>query len=128
MVAKSDSPPLPLVVKMGSVVRTMFSDALNALLQSDETAALSSIASDDLVDALNDQIVGELLNAEVVREAVNTTSEGIAGRLAQMLIARSLERIGDHTTNICEEIIYMERGEDIRHARSIEKAENQSKS
>ena len=128
MVAKSQSPPLTMIIKMGAVVRTMTSDALNAFLQSDAVGAQTSIASDDMVDALNDQVVEELLSDEVVREVVTTTGKDIAGRLAQMLIARSLERIADHTTNICEEIIYMEKGEDIRHARSIARAENNRES
>ena len=50
----------------------------------------------------------------MVRGALNNPDE-IAGSLAQVLIARSLERIADQATNICEEIIYIVKGHDIRH-------------
>ena len=67
-----------------------------------------------MVDALNDQIVGELLSIEVVREMLKGPTD-LASALAQLLIARSLERIADQATNISEEVVYMVEGDDIRH-------------
>ncbi len=105
---------LPEVQKMASVVKGMVSDALNSFVQSDIRKAKATIASDNMVDALNDQIIGELLSVEAVRE-VNQGVGDLAGAMAQLLIARSLERIADQSTNISEEVVYMVKGDDIRH-------------
>ena len=105
---------LPEVEKMASVVKVMVSDALNSFVQSDIRKARATIASDNMVDALNDQIVGELLSIEVVREMLKGPTD-LASALAQLLIARSLERIADQATNISEEVVYMVEGDDIRH-------------
>ncbi len=114
MVSKSNAEPLPEFHKMAQVVRGMVNGALNAFLHDDSRKAQQTIANDDMVDALNDQIIGELLSHEVVREVL-VSEKDIAGPLAQVLIARSLERIADQSTNICEEVVYMVRGDDIRH-------------
>jgi phosphate transport system protein len=105
---------LPEVEKMASVVKGMVSDALNSFVQSDIRKARATIASDNMVDALNDQVVGELLSVEAVREVIQGAGD-LAGAMAQLLIARSLERIADQSTNISEEVVYMVKGHDIRH-------------
>ncbi|MDG2384624.1 MAG: phosphate signaling complex protein PhoU [Pirellulaceae bacterium] len=114
MVTKNQLQLMPEIHKMGNVVKTMISDALNSFVQGDILKAKATIASDNMVDALNDQVVGELLSLEVVREILKGPSE-VAGALAQVLIARSLERIADQATNISEEVVYMVQGDDIRH-------------
>jgi phosphate transport system protein len=114
MVSKSDVSPLPEVSKMAKIVSGMVGNALHAFLQNDSRKARSTIAADDMVDALNDQIIQKLLNDEGVREVL-AGPQDIAGALAQILIARSLERIADQSTNICEEVIYTVKGHDIRH-------------
>lgn len=119
MISKDQLQVMPEVQKMGNVVKTMVSDALNSFVQSDIFKAKATIASDNMVDALNDQVVGELLSLEVVRKMLNGPSE-VAGALAQILIARSLERIADQATNISEEVVYMVQGDDIRHQPSAE--------
>ena len=119
MASKTSAPPLPMLLRLSSVVRTMVSDALDAFLHDDVAKARSTIASDDMADALNDQLIEELLSDEVVHTAVDE-SQDIAGALAQMLIGRSLERIADQSTNVSEEIIYMVRGDDVRHVKRVE--------
>ena len=114
MNAKTEASPLLEVQKMADIVRTMVRDALDAFVQSDYRKAQSVVAHDDIVDAVNDQIIEELLSDEVVREVI-TGPKDIAGALAQILIARSLERIADQATNISEEVVYMIKGDDIRH-------------
>lgn len=114
MASKTESPPLPELIKLSKVVGGMVHDANTAFVNNDASVARSTIAHDDLADALNDQIITELLSDEVIRGAMNNPDE-IAGALAQVLIARSLERIADQSTNICEEIIYLIKGHDIRH-------------
>ena len=114
MAAKTAAPPLPELVKLSKVVGGMVHDANTAFVEGDARVARGTIAHDDLADALNDQSITELLSDEVIRGAMNNPDE-IAGALAQVLIARSLERIADQATNICEEIIYLIKGQDIRH-------------
>ncbi len=114
MRAKSEIRLLPEVQKMASVVKTMVTDALNAFVQADIRKAQTTIAADNMVDALNDQVVAELLSVEAVREIIAGPTD-VAGALAQLLIARSLERIADQATNISEEVVYMVKGQDIRH-------------
>lgn len=102
------------VQRMSQVVSGMVSDALNAFMHSDARLARSTIANDDLVDTLNDHIIEELLSDQVVHEVL-TEKRDVAGAFSQMLIARSLERIADQATNISEEVVYMVKGDDIRH-------------
>ena len=121
MASKTSAPPLPMLLRMAGVVRSMVSDALDAFLHDDVAKARATIAADDMADALNDQLIEELLSDEVVKTAVDDSSKDIAGALSQMLIGRSLERIADQSTNVCEEIIYMVQGDDIRHLKRTEK-------
>lgn len=114
MASKAITEVEPEVKHMASIVSDMVSDALNAFLHSDHRKARSTIAKDDLVDSINDQIVEELLSDELVKEVL-AGNRDIAGALSQMLIARSLERIADQATNISEEVVYMVKGDDIRH-------------
>ena len=116
MISKTDTAPLSELVRMAKVVREMLHDSLDAFVQTDSRRASATIASDDMVDAINDQITEELLSDEIVREMIDGPVD-IAARLAQLLIARSLERIADQTTNISEEVVYIVRGDDIRHPR-----------
>jgi phosphate transport system protein len=64
---------------------------------------------DDRVDALNARIFRELL------EHPAADSDSRARSMSLILVARSLERIADHATNICEEVFYVVEGADIRH-------------
>ena len=121
MASKTGVPPLSMLLKMASAVRTMVGDALNAFLHDDIRKARATIDADDIVDVLNDQLVEELLSDEDVRAAADDRKD-IAGALSQMLIGRSLERIADQSTNVCEEVIYMVGGEDVRHEKSTGRA------
>lgn len=114
MAAKTDLEILPTLHKMAGIVNEMVQGALNAFAQNDVAMAHATIAHDNMVDALNDQVLGELLSIEVMRK-VFQGEEDIASALAQLLIARSLERMADQATNISEEVVYMVKGDDIRH-------------
>jgi len=114
MTSKVSGTPLPEINKMTRLVGTMVHDALDAFSRNDSHKARATMNTDDLVDTLNDQIIHELLSDEVVREAISMPKD-ITGALSQLLLARSLERIADQACNICEEIVYMVKGADIRH-------------
>lgn len=115
MMSKTDCKPLTELKNMSNVVCSMISDALDSFGQQNSKKAKQTIAKDDLVDALNDQILETLLSDDVVKQALTGPTD-IAGNMAQILIARSLERIADQCTNICEEVVYMVKGTDIRHS------------
>jgi len=105
-------PPLkPLVdlPRMSEITQGMVHGGLLAFMEGSPDRALDTIRSDDQVDALNDQIFRELLTYMVA------DPKNIPRALALILTARSLERIADHATNICEEVVYMVKGQDIRH-------------
>lgn len=114
MVSKSDVPPLPELKKMATVVREMVRDSISAFLHHDIRKAQTTITHDDMVDALNDQIIAKLLDDQTIQQALSD-HHNISGALAQLLIARALERIADQATNISEEVIYWVKGRDIRH-------------
>lgn len=114
MTSQTTARPIAEVKSMGGYVKEMVRDAMTAFGQRDTKRAMATIACDDMVDALNDQIVKQLLKDDVVREAI-VDQRDIADSLSQILIASSLERIADQATNICEEVVYSVEGSDIRH-------------
>jgi phosphate transport system protein len=73
------------------------------------------MASDNLVDVLNDEIVRELLGGGSEPTERPAGPSDLAGSLAQIMISQSLERIADQACNVCEQIIYMVEGADVRH-------------
>jgi phosphate transport system protein len=68
------------------------------------------LAHDDIVDDFKDKIFRDVI------ERLKATPEHLEQGLALILIARNLERIGDHATNIAEDMIFAISGEDIRHS------------
>ena len=101
--------PLVDLPRMAELARGMVDDALQAFLTRDTEKAKETLKTDDVVDALNDQIFRELLTYAM------GNAENLTRCMALILVSRSLERIADHATNICEEVVYMVKGEDIRH-------------
>ena len=107
----SHPPVKPLVdlPRMGDLALTMLRAALDAFVSRDTAAALSVLQQDDWLDALNNQIVRELLTYMLGDSRVVEPSVDL------ILIARHLERIGDHATNIAEDVIFIVQARDIRH-------------
>ena len=104
----------PEVRQMATIVEGMLSQSLAAFVDGDVARARSTIAEDDRVDALNDQITRDLLSDDLVRNAIAGEAD-ILQSFIQVLVARALERIADHATNVSEEVVYIVQGEDIRH-------------
>ncbi|HEX7672176.1 MAG TPA: phosphate signaling complex protein PhoU [Polyangiaceae bacterium] len=98
------------LVQMGYVVSDMLHEALDAFIQGDAARAERMIQRDGVVDATYAQIFPELL-AHMLNDPKSVQT-------AQMLqsIAKYLERVADHATNLGEMVVYMVRGEDKRHA------------
>src|SRR6266853_1652173 len=95
--------------RMGEVAEEMVRDALNAVVRRDVELARKVLASDDKVDHYRDQIFRELLTYMMGDSSV------VFPAFELILVAKNLERIGDHATNIAEDVIYLVQGQDIRH-------------
>lgn len=109
-------PLLPNLERMVDLVCEMVDDALDAYFSQNSEKAVITRQRDDVVDAMNDQVMKELLTDDVLRQILSGASD-IADAVAQILIARYLERIADQATNVCKEVIYMVKGDDVRHKR-----------
>ena len=101
------------VFTLAEQVRQMFYNALDAFARMDVETALKVIQMDTEVNEEYDQIVAHYV------EAMKKNPTSIDRSLNILWAVRALERIGDHSCNICEYIIYLARGKDVRH-KSIE--------
>jgi len=105
-------PPVKKLVdlpQMGNIAQAMLRDALDAFVRRDTTLAHQVLDEDDRLDELKTKIFHELL-AYMLND--RTTVEP---SLDLILISRHLERIGDHATNIAEDVIFMVSALDVRH-------------
>ncbi len=101
--------PLIDLPRMAQGVRVMVREALDALVNQDVELAQKVLDRDDEIDNLKDQIFRELLTYMI------SDPKTIERALNLILIARNLERLGDHATNIAEDVIFAATGKDIRH-------------
>lgn len=100
--------PLIDIPRMATIVQEMVRNSLDAFVRQDPDLARRVIDRDDEVDSLRDQVFRELLTYMMGDTAT------ISRALDLILVSRNLERIADHATNICEDVIYIVRGEDVR--------------
>jgi len=109
-----DEPVKPLVdiPRMDEIARQMVRESLEAMVRTDALLAQSVIMRDDEVDALKDQVLRELLTYMAADPRV------IERGLSLILVARHLERIADHATNIAQDVIYLIQGRDVRHPKT----------
>lgn len=94
---------------MAAIVRSMVSDAMDAFVTEDAAKAQQVIDWDDEVDKLYREVF-----LDVVHSMAEDPSAVGPGVMVQS-VAKWLERMADHTTNIAEQVIFMLRGKDIRH-------------
>jgi phosphate transport system protein len=97
------------IPRMAQLSISMVRDALNAFLTADVDLAQAVLERDDLVDNMNLEIF------EAVDLAMNKSTGGHRNLLDTMIVARNLERVADHATNIAEDVIFWVRGADVRH-------------
>ncbi len=95
---------------MAEIAQKMVRDSLTAMINRDVALAHSVLEEENKVDAFRDRIFKMLLD-----EMVAAQIDGVSRDVSLILIARNLERIGDHATNVAEEVIYWINGRDIRH-------------
>ena len=103
-------PELKDLSEMADDARFMVREAIDAFVKMDEMLARNVLKLDDKVDNLKDKIFRDVL------AHIKTHPSEIEQGFNVILIARNLERIGDHATNIAEDVIFSASGEDIRHA------------
>ena len=94
---------------MATSVRAMIRDALRSFIEGDPELAKHVLGADDEIDRLNHDAFAALSSY------MQSEPNGAVQALDALSIARNLERVADHATNICEEVIYMVNSEDVRH-------------
>lgn len=97
------------IPRMGNLARIMVKESIDAFVKDDSALARKVLAHDDLVDELMEQIFRELLSFMI--EDPHTITRAI--RLS--FIAKYIERVADHSTNIAELVVYLVEGKIIRH-------------
>ena len=109
-----EAPPLRPLVElpiMADVAQKMVRDSLSAMISRDIAMASAVLEDEKKVDAFRNKIFETLL------EWMKQDSTTVDRAMSLILIARNLERIGDHATNIAEETIYWIQGRDVRHSK-----------
>jgi phosphate transport system protein len=97
------------IPKLASLASAMVRKALHAFIEADAELADSVLLLDDQVDEMNDAAFYAL--SSLIKEKPELTPQS----LNALIIARNLERVGDHATNIAEDVIFWVRGADVRH-------------
>ena len=105
-------PPVKKLIdipRMGHLAQGMLHDALDAFVRRDTRLAQQVLNEDDVLDGLKTQVFRELLTYMLQDPST------VEPALDLILISRHLERIGDHATNIAEDVIFMVSAQDVRH-------------
>lgn len=101
----------PEIREMIRDVTAMIKLSLDAFIKNDENLAQKVMLMDDSVDANKSKVLSRL------EQWMTENPKHIRPALNLILVARSLERLGDHATNISEDVIFATSGRDIRHTR-----------
>ena len=109
LLAQPVTPPLVDLPLMAARAEMMVREALDALLARDAEQARRVLETDEEVDAARDQIFRELIRRMIADPAI------VERALSLIFVARNLERLADHATNIAEEVIFWVEGVDVRH-------------
>ncbi len=99
----------PDIAKMSELASNMVKASLDSFVRGDIELAKKVLLMDDEVDQLKNKVFKEMLGH------MKTNSSDVEASLDFILIARNLERLGDHATNIAEDVIFAFTGRDIRH-------------
>ena len=102
--------------QMDQEVQEMLHGALRAFVERDPNGARSVLLRDDAVDRHCATIIAKM------EEYISAHVDDVAAGMRVMWVAKYLERIADHATNVAEEVIFMVRGEDVRHGTALSPA------
>jgi len=100
---------------MAEAAQRILKDSLDAFVNSDADLAEKVIRDDKVIDACYEQIFRELLTYMM------EDTKYISRALKVIFIAKHLERVGDHSSNIAEMVIFLVRGQDVRHGTRIDR-------
>lgn len=101
--------PMVDIPKMAALVQSMLLKCLDAYVHGDADLAHSVLLADSEVDSMRDAVHNQLLETMQRDPSLVTTAIDL------IFIARNLERIGDHATNIAEDVVFLVKGIDVRH-------------
>lgn len=104
------------IPKLASLSSAMVRIALQAFIEADADLAQAVLKMDDEVDEMNDAAFYAL--SSLIKERPELTPQS----LNALIISRNLERVGDHATNIAEDVIFWVRGADVRHHSNSDEA------
>jgi phosphate transport system protein len=105
--------PLIDIPLMAETAQEMLRDSITAFVDSNPELAVEIIARDKTVDSIHKQLARELTSYMIENPKTITRA------LNLMTIAKAIERVAEHATNIAEEVFYLYKGKDIRHATSL---------
>ena len=117
LIARPLVKPLDDIRSMAKTAAMMLKDSIDAFVNENVTLARDVCDRDEVVDTIGDKILDDMAN--FIREK----RDGIRRSLHIMRIAHNLERVADISTNICEEVIYIVEGKDIKHHKDETKEE-----
>ena len=109
-------PAHDLICRMGSLAQGMLRDALDAFVTGDALKAQAVTERDNSVDALYEQLFPEL--GAIMR----SDPESVESATRLQSIGKYVERLADHATNIADMVVFMVRGQDVRHGFEVAKA------
>ncbi len=110
LISKPLLKPLVDIPKLSTIAQNMVKDAIDAFVKKDVELAKKVVLSDPEADKLRNLVQDELINDYMAKDP-KTADRAVP----LLLIARHLERICDHTTNIAEDVIYMVEGKVVKH-------------
>lgn len=101
------------IPRMAELASTMVHQSLDAFVNEDVELALRVLDADDAIDKLHGQLFRELLGFMV--EDPKAISRG----MRMLFVSKYLERIADHATNIAEMVVFLVKGQSIRHMDTV---------
>ncbi len=102
-------PEVALLTRMAEISQKMLRDSLDAFARQDVELAKNVLAQDEEEDQLKARALTQLI------ERLKKDPERSSQYVDLILLSRNMERIGDHATNVAEDVIFMVQGKDIRH-------------
>jgi phosphate transport system protein len=110
LVSKPLLKPLVDIPKLSAIAQNMVKEVIDSFINKDVNLAKKVVLSDSEADKLRNMVCDELINDYMAHDPSSANRA-----VPLLLIARHLERICDHTTNIAEDVIYMVEAEVVKH-------------